>query len=84
MRIWFLTVLCGLFGRKEIGTLLRLLRNHWFSYKLYARRLFLIGLGARAPQIVLLSLSFFLLVELPHKFFLLLVCCFYFLVCSPS
>ena len=73
-----------LFGWKEIGALLRLLRNHWFSYKLYAKRLFLIGLGAGAPRIVLLSLSFFLLVELPHKFFLLIVCCFFLFFGSPS
>ena len=50
--IWFLAIWCGLFGRKEIKTLLRLLRNHWFNYKLYAWELSLIGLGVRALLIV--------------------------------
>ena len=78
---------CGLFGRKEIGTLLRILRNLWFSYKFYAGRLCLIGLGVGASRIVLLSLSFFLLLVLHLKFFhcyllLFVVCCFF--LCSPS
>ena len=46
--IWFLANSCGLFGRKEIGAFLRILRNPWFSYKLYARRLCLIDLGVGA------------------------------------
>ena len=58
--IWFLAVWCGLFGWKEIGALLRLKRNRLFGYKLYARVLFLIGLGAGVLQIVLLFWSFLL------------------------
>ena len=69
--IWFLAVLCGLFGQKEIGALLRIPRNPWLNYKLYARRLNLIGLGVGASQIVPLSWSLFLLLVLPFKFFLL-------------
>ena len=85
--IWFLTVWCGLFGWKEIDALLRILRNPWFNYKLYAKRLYLIGLGVGASQIVPLSWSLFLLLVLHFKFFLvvcfcLFVCCFS--LCSPS
>ena len=55
------------------------------SYKLYARVLCLIGLGARALWLVLLSLSFFLLLVLSPKLLFLIfvvVCCFF--LCSPS
>ena len=76
MEFGFWLVWCGLFGWKEIGALLRILRNHWFSYKLYAKRLCLIGLGVGAPRIVLLSLSFFLLLVLHLKFFSLLFVAF--------
>ena len=82
---WFLVDWCGLFGWKEIGALLRLKRNRLFSYKLYARVLCLIGLGARALWLVFLSLSFFLLLVLSPKLLFLIfvvVCCFF--LCSPS
>ena len=61
--IWFLTVWCGLFGWKQIGDLLRLKGNCLLS----ARVLFLIGLGARILQIVLLLWSFLLPLVLPLK-----------------
>ena len=73
--IWFLAIWCGLFGWKEIGTLLRIPRNPWLNYKLYARSLYLIGLGVGAPRIVPLSWSLFLLLVLHFKFFLV-VCLF--------
>ena len=78
---------CGLFGRKEIGALLRIPRNPWLNYKLYARRLYLIGLGVRASRIVPLSWSLFLLLVLHFKFFLVVGCCLFFYcfsLCSPS
>ena len=72
--IWFLVVWCELFGWKEIGALLRLKRNRLFNYKLYARVLCLIGLGAGALWLVLPSLSFFLpLVLSPNLLFLSLL-----------
>ena len=82
-----LNMWCGLFGRKEIVGLLRILRNPWFNYKLYAKRLYLIGLDVGASRIVPLSWSLFLLLVLHFKFFLvvwccLFVCCIY--LCSPS
>ena len=64
-----------MFGWKEIGTLLRIPRNPWLNYKLYARSLYLIGLGVGAPRIVPLSWSLFLLLVLHFKFFLV-VCLF--------
>ena len=76
--IWFLAVWCGLFGWKEIGALLRIPRNPWFSYKCYAKRLYLIGLGVGASRIVPLSWSLFHLLVLLIKFIfwclLLFVC----------
>ena len=65
--IWFLAVWCGLFGWKEIGTLLRLKRNRLFNYKLSAKVLFMNGLGAGVPQTVLLLWSFLLPLVLPLK-----------------
>ena len=56
-----------MFGWKEIGALLRLKRNRLFSYKLSARVLFLIGLGAGVLQIVHLLWSFLLPLVLPLK-----------------
>ena len=85
--IWFLAVWCGLFGRKEIGALLRIPRNPWFNYKLYARRPYLIGLGVGASQIAPLYSSLFLLLVLLFKFVLVLYCCLCvccFSLCSPS
>ena len=84
--IWFLAVWCGSFGRKEIGVLLRIPRNPWFNYKLYAKRLYLIGLGVGASQIVPLSWSLFRLLVL-FKFFLVVCCCLVVCcisLCSPS
>ena len=78
--IWFLAVWCRLFGWKETGTLLRIRRNPWFNYKLYARRLYLIGLGVGASRIALLSWSLFLLFVLHFKF-LLVVWCWLFACC---
>ena len=75
--IWFLAVSCELFGRKEIGALLRISTNPWLNYKIYARRLYLIGLGVRASWIVPLSWSSFLLLVLHFKFFLVVCCCLF-------
>ena len=85
--IFFLAVWCGLFGRKEIGALLRIPRNPWFNYKLYARRPYLIGLGVGASRIVPLSWSLFLLLVLHFKLFRVVWCCLFFCcisLCSPS
>ena len=84
--IWFLAVWCRLFGRKETGVLLRILRNLWFNYKLYAKRPYLIGLSVGASRIVLLSWNLFLLLVVHFKFFFvvwcyLFVCCIS--LCSP-
>ena len=78
--IWFLAVWFGLFGRKEIGALLRISRNPWFNYKLYAKRLYLIGLGVGASRIVSLSWSLFRLLVLHFKF-ILVVCLFVAFLC---
>ena len=44
-------------GKKP--ALLRIRRNPWFNYKLYARRLYLIGLGVGASRITLLLVLHF-------------------------
>ena len=75
--ILFLVVWCGLFGRKEIGSLLRIPRNPWFNYKLYAKRLNLIGLGVGTSQIVPLSWSLYRLLVLHFKFILVVYCCLF-------
>ena len=49
---------------------MRIPRNPLLNYKLYARRLYLIGLGVRASRIVPLSWSLFLFLVLHFKFFL--------------
>ena len=67
-----------MFGGKETSALLRILRNLWFNYKLYARRPYLIGLSVGASRIVLLSWNLFLLLVVTLSFFLLFdaVCLF--------
>ena len=54
-------------------------RNPWFNYKLYAKTLYLIGLGVGASRIVPLSWSLFRLLVLLFKFFLV-VCLLHFFV----
>ena len=51
--------------KNALSMVLYLNRNHLFNYKLYARVLFLIRLGAGVLQIVLLLWSFLLPLELP-------------------
>ena len=68
---WLFDVDC--LDRKK-PTLLRIRRNPWFNYKLYARRLYLIGLGVGASRITLLSWSLFLLLVLHFKFLLVVRC----------
>ena len=62
-RIWSQDVWCGSFGCNGIVILSRILRNHWFSCKICANRLFSIGLSVGASWIVLLSWSLLLLLE---------------------
>ena len=45
---WLFDVDC--LDRKKSAPLFRILRNPWFNYKLFARRLYLIGLGVGASQ----------------------------------
>ena len=72
---------------RKKSALLRILRNPWLNYKLYARRFYLIGLGVGVSQIVPLSWSLFLLLVLLFKFFLVVGCCLFVCcisLCSPS
>ena len=71
----------------QIGALLRIPRNPWFSYKRYAKRLYLIGLDVGASQIVPLSWSLFRLLVLLIKFIFDVCCCLFVCsisLCSPS
>ena len=77
-----MVVWCRLFDWKEIGALLRLKRNRLFSYKLYAKVLCLIGLGAGVLRLVLPSLSFFLPLVLSPKLLLLSLLLFVVFSCS--
>ena len=79
MAVW-----CGVFGWKEIDALLRLKRNRLFSYKLYVRELFLIGLGAGVLKLFFHHWVSFFPWNFPLSFFfyLFVVCCFF--LCSPS